>query len=123
MRHWSALTPLRMIVAASAALVGASSRKRRSRSATRCRMSSSDMLEASLPLAGVERDRGPDMAGHDDRAFDVRRVDPQIDDQRLGETLYGKFRRGVGRLRQVRPDRGPEAIDAAGVDNMAFLSL
>ena len=31
------MTPLRMIVAASAALVGASSRKRRSRSATRCR--------------------------------------------------------------------------------------
>ena len=42
--------PLRMIVAASAALVAASSRKRRSRSATRCRISSSDMAEASLPI-------------------------------------------------------------------------
>src|SRR5258708_28098016 len=39
-----------MIVAASAALVGASSWKRRSRSATRCRISSSDMAEASLPI-------------------------------------------------------------------------
>jgi len=68
-------------------------------------------LIAALHLAGVERDRGPDMAGHDDRAFDVRRVDPQIGDQRLGETLYGKFRRGIGRLRQVRPDRGPEAVE------------
>jgi hypothetical protein len=44
------LDPLRMIVAASAALVGASSRKRRSRSATRCRISSSDVAEASLPV-------------------------------------------------------------------------
>src|SRR5438132_6346764 len=63
------------------------------------------------------------MAGHDDRAFDVRRVDPQIGDQRLGETLYGKFRGGIGRLRQVRSDRGPEAVDAAGVDNVPLLGL
>src|SRR6516165_885696 len=80
-------------------------------------------LIAALHLAGIERDRGPDMAGHDDRAFDVRRVDPQIGDQRLGETLYGKFRRGIGRLRQVRPDRGPKAVDAAGVDNVTLLGL
>ena len=53
----------------------------------------------------------------------MRRVDPQIGDQRLGETLYGKFCRGIGRLRQVRSDRGPEAVDAAGVDNVAFLGL
>jgi hypothetical protein len=37
--------------------------------------------------------------------------------------LYGKFRRGIGRLRQVRSDRGPEAVDAAGVDIVAFLGL
>jgi hypothetical protein len=63
------------------------------------------------------------MAGHDDRAFDVRRVDSQIGNQRLGETLDREFRRGIGRLRQVRSDRGPEAIDAAGVDNVALLGL
>jgi hypothetical protein len=50
-------------------------------------------------------------------------VDPQISDQRFGETLYGKFRRGIGRLRQVWSDRGPEAVDAAGVDNVALLGL
>jgi len=53
MRHWSALTPLRMIVAASAALVGASSRKRRSRSAIILRMSSSDRLVTSRPIEAM----------------------------------------------------------------------
>jgi len=46
---------------------------------------------AAVDLARIGADRGPDLAGHDDRAFDVRRVDPQIGDQRLGEPLTANF--------------------------------
>src|SRR5438552_17214021 len=54
---------------------------------------------AAVDLARVGADRGPDLARHDDRAFDVRRVDLQISDQRLGKTLYGKFRGRIGGMR------------------------
>src|SRR5204862_560619 len=80
-------------------------------------------LTAALDLARVQWDRRADMAGHDDRAFDVRGVDAQIGDQRLGEALDREFCRAVGGVRDLRPDRSPEAIDAARVDNVAFLGL
>src|SRR5439155_2842595 len=51
---------------------------------------------AAVDSARVGADRGPDLAGHDNRAFDVRRVDLQISDQRLGKTFYGKFRGRIG---------------------------
>jgi hypothetical protein len=61
----------------------------------------------AVDLARVGADRGPDLAGHDDRAFDVRRVDPQIRDQRLGEPLDREFRgpnrRCVGCVARPRP--------------------
>ena len=63
------------------------------------------------------------MAGHDDRAFDVRRVDPQIGDQRLGEPLDREFRGRIGGMRDAWPDRGPKAVDAAGVDDVALLGV
>jgi hypothetical protein len=53
----------------------------------------------------------------------MRRVDAQIGDQRLGEAFDGEFCRAVGGVRDARPDRGPEAVDAARVDDMAFLGL
>src|SRR6516225_8236897 len=148
MRQRSALTPSRMMVAAWAALVSASSRKRRSSSATRFRNWSSDSCETSRPskanrsracarpAASIASDsRSPlwilrvlarievDLAGHDDRAFDVRRVDLQIGDQRLGEPLDREFRGRIGGMRNAWPDRGPKAVDAAGVDDVALLGL
>src|SRR5438445_575007 len=50
MRQGPALTPSRITVAASVAVIGASSRKRRSLSATIFWMSSSDRLETSVPI-------------------------------------------------------------------------
>src|SRR6516165_7794001 len=149
MRQRSALTPSRMMVAAWAALVSASSRKRRSSSATRLRNWSSDSCETSRPskanrcracarpaasiasasrsplwiLRVLARMEVPNLAGHDDRAFDVRRVDPQVGDQRLGEPFDREFRRRIGGMRDAWPDRGPKAVDAAGVDDVALLGV
>src|SRR5215469_8044742 len=61
------------------------------------------------------------MAGHDDRAFDVRRIDPEIGDQRLGEAFYRELCRRIGGMRNARPDRRPETVDAAGIDDVALL--
>src|SRR5215469_10170040 len=63
------------------------------------------------------------MAGHDDRAFDVRRIDPEIGDQRLGEAFYRELCRRIGGMRNARPDRRPETVDAAGIDDVALLSF
>ena len=52
----------------------------------------------NVESCAVGADRGPDLAGRDDRAFDVQRVDPQIGDQRLGEPFDREFR-GRCRLR------------------------
>src|SRR4029077_6718591 len=78
---------------------------------------------AAVDLARVGADRGPDLARHDDRAFDVRSVDLQISDQRLGKTLYGKFRGRIGGMRDAWPDRGPKAVDATGADDVALLGV
>ena len=58
-----------------------------------------------------------------DRAFDVRRVDPQISDQRLAEPLDGEFGGRIGGMRDAWPDRRPKAVDAAGVDDVALLGV
>ena len=42
----------------------------------------------------------------------------QIGDQRLGEALHRELRRAVGGVRHARPERRPEAVDAAGVDDV-----
>src|SRR6201993_4819720 len=78
---------------------------------------------AAVDLARVGADRGPDLAGHDNRAFDVRRVDPQISDQRLCEPLDGEFRGRIGGMRDAWPDRGPKAVDATGIDDVALLGV
>src|SRR5262249_19650733 len=76
---------------------------------------------AAVDLACVGADRGPDLARHDDRALDVRRVDPQISNQRLAEPLDREFRGRISGMRDTWPDRGPKAVDAAGVDDVALL--
>src|SRR5271166_5108595 len=112
MRHRSALTPSRITVAAVAAVIGASSRKRRSLSATIFWMSSSDILETSVPIEAMraracaisvasitsdpvplwilrelDRIEVPIWPGHDDRAFNMGCVHPQIGDERFSESL------------------------------------
>ena len=59
------------------------------------------------------------MAGHHHRAGHMRRVQPQVSDQGLGETFDGEFGRAVGGVRHARPQAGPEAVDAADVDDAA----
>ena len=63
------------------------------------------------------------MAGHHHRAFDVRSVEPQIVDQRFGETLHRELGGAVGGVRYAHSHGSPEAIDAAGVDDMALVGL
>ena len=53
----------------------------------------------------------------------MRRVDPQIGDQRLAESLDGIFRGRIGSMRDAWPNRGPKAVDAAGVDDVALLGV
>src|SRR5438270_13918052 len=120
MRQRSALTWSRMIVAACAALVSASKMPlelghevtqlivrqlrdvaaQQSKALPRLRETGSiDRVRfaiAAVDLARVGADRGPDRAGHDDRAFDVRRVDLQISDQRLGNLEGGSLEERAG---------------------------
>src|SRR3954452_4333397 len=53
----------------------------------------------------------------------MRRVDPQISDQRLREPLDGEFRGRIGSMWDAWPGRGRKAVDAAGVDAVAFLGV
>src|SRR6516165_3692565 len=68
-------------------------------------------------FARIGRNVGADMAGHDDRTFDVRGIERQIGDQRFCEALDRKFCSTIGGVRPVRAERGPDAVDAAGVDD------
>ncbi len=70
-------------------------------------------------LARVGDDRRADMAGHHHRAFDVRGVDAQVGDQRLGKALHRELGGGIGGLRDVGRDEGPEAVHARRIDDMA----
>src|SRR6267142_539065 len=77
----------------------------------------------ALDLAGIGNDRGADMAGHHHGAFDVRRVETEIVDQRFGESLHREFGGAIGGVRYARPDGGPEPVDAGGVDDMALVGF
>jgi hypothetical protein len=66
------------------------------------------------------RPSGKDMTGHGDRVLDVRCVDPEIGDQCLGEALHREFRRTVCGVQNARPDRCPETVGAARVDDVAL---
>src|SRR4051794_15103531 len=50
------------------------------------------------------------------------RVETEVGDQRLREALDGELRRAVGGVGDVRAERRPEAVDAARVDDVAFLA-
>src|ERR1035437_9294975 len=80
-------------------------------------------IGAALHFAGIGNDGGADVAGHHDRAFDVRRVQPEIVDQRFGETLHGEFGGAVGGVRHAHSKRGPEPVDAGGIDDVALVGL
>src|ERR1700751_3486092 len=63
------------------------------------------------------------MARHDDRTLDVWCVDPKIRDQRLGEAFHRELCRGIRGVRDARPNRRPETVDAACIDDVALLRL
>ena len=51
----------------------------------------------------------------------MRRVHGEIGDQGLGETLHRELGGAVGGVRHARAERGPEAVDAAGIDNVRLV--
>src|ERR1700739_2876164 len=63
------------------------------------------------------------MAGHHHRAFHMRRVEPQIRDQRLAKSLHREFRSAIGGVRYAEANRSPEAVDARGVDDVRLIRL
>src|SRR6516165_2312654 len=80
-------------------------------------------LAALQNFARIGRNARADMARHDDRAFDVRRIQREVRDQRLSKPLDREFCGAIGRVRTVRPERGPEAIDTAGVDDVSLIRV
>ena len=72
-----------------------------------------------VDLAGIVGDRRADVPRHDDRAFDVRRMHAEIADQGLGKALHGELRRAIRGMRRTRPERCPEPVHAADVDDVA----
>src|SRR5271167_4276506 len=71
----------------------------------------------------IRRDVGANVAGHDDRTLDVRRIEREVGHQSFGKALYREFGGAIGGMRTDRPERSPEAVHAAGVDDMAFVRL
>ena len=63
------------------------------------------------------------MTGHHHRAFDMRRVEPEIVHQRFGKALHREFGGAIGGVRDAEADRRPKAVDARGVDDMALVGL
>src|SRR6516162_9278646 len=149
MRQRSALTPSRMMVAACAALVRASSRKRRSSSATRFRNWSSDSCETSRP-SKANRSRAcarpaASIASDSRSPLWILRVLARIEvpiwpgmtTEHLMcgalirrsvisasvNPLTANFRSRIGGMRDAWSDRGPKAVDDAGVDDVALLGV
>src|SRR6516225_9803583 len=149
MRQRSALTPSRMMVAAWAALVSASSRKRRSSSATRLRNWSSDSCETSRP-SKANRSRAcarpaASIASDSRSPLWILRVLARIEvpiwpgmtTEHLMcgalirrsvisasvNPLTANFRSRIGGMRDAWSDRGPKAVDDAGVDDVALLGV
>ena len=119
-RQRSSRTPCRITVAASAADIGALSRNMTLTASISCFISGSSSV-ADAVAHGVLHDRRADVAGHHDRTLDVRCVDAQVGDQRLGEALHGELRRRVRRVRPLRTHARPEPVDARGVDDVALV--
>ena len=69
----------------------------------------------------VACDLRADVAGHHDRGGEVRGVDPEVDDQRLGEAADGELGGAVRGVRADRAEARPETVDAARVDDVAAL--
>ena len=63
------------------------------------------------------------MARHHHRALDVRRVHAEVGLQRLAEPLHRELGGAVGGVRHGGADRGPEAVDARRVDDVAAVGL
>src|SRR6516165_189608 len=63
------------------------------------------------------------MAGHDDRALDVRRIEREVRQQSFAKTLHRKFCGAIGGMRPVTSNGGPEAVDAAGIDDVTLLGV
>src|SRR5712671_4469587 len=80
-------------------------------------------LCTAMDLAGVGSDRSSDLAGHNDRTFDMGCVDPEIGDERIGEALHREFRRRIGSVWNTWSDGFPEPVDAARVNDMALIGL
>ena len=80
---------------------------------------SSTGLVPGVDLLAVDHDVGADVAGHHHRHLHVGRVHAEVLDQRLGEPLHRELRRAVGRVRDARAERGPEAVHAARVHEVA----
>src|SRR6266849_3131778 len=74
-----------------------------------------------MDLARVGSDRSSDLAGHDDRTFYMGCVDSEVGDERFGEAFHCEFRRGIGGVRNARSYRCPKTIDAARIDDVAFV--
>src|SRR6516162_4104542 len=51
------------------------------------------------------------------------RIKGEVGDQRFGKTLHCKFCGAICGVRSARPERGPKAVDAAGVDDVALVRL
>src|SRR5215470_13768228 len=100
------------------------SKAKRSRACARPAASiASDSRSPPWILRVFARIEVPIWPGMTTEHLNVRRVDLQIGDQRLGEPLDREFRGRIGGMRNAWPDRGPKAVDAAGVDDVALLGL
>jgi hypothetical protein len=53
----------------------------------------------------------------------VRRVQPEIVDQRFGKSLHREFGGAIGGVRYARSDGSPEPVDAGGIDDVALVGL
>ena len=53
----------------------------------------------------------------------MRCVEREVGDQRFGEALHRELRGAIRGMRTGRPERGPETVDAAGVDDVVRVGL
>ena len=147
-RQRSALTPSRMMVAASAAVVGASSRNRRVRSIARVWMSASDMAATSWPAAAASsRVRAISAAANVSDSLplwifrELAEIEvpmwPGITTEHLicgactarsvisasVKPFTANFAAQYAVWEMRGPDRCPETVDAAGVDDVRLVGL
>src|SRR5207302_168524 len=70
----------------------------------------------------VDDDVGANVARHHDGHFDVWRIDAEILQQRFRESLHRELGAAVGGVGNTGAERGPETVDAAGVDEVALFA-